>query len=186
MANTRKRSTRTRPTRCDSSGRTSVFLVKARNYVLEETSAPWATHVAVPSKQYAAHLYRRSWQKKKSSIQPRWSRFSGKLWPRPSGERVFGRWFTKGRCVLAALKQPGGWIIQRKQFGALWAAPPETLSTMLDGLPVVFSTLTLAALVSESQLVVLANLKWAPDTSELNGTLTPALHNGLLQSRSHH
>src|SRR3954468_24852214 len=74
MANTRKRSTRTRPTRCDSSGRTSVFLVKARNYVLEETSAPWATHVAVPSKQYAAHLYRRSWQKKKSSIQPRWSR----------------------------------------------------------------------------------------------------------------
>jgi hypothetical protein len=66
----------------------------------------------------------------------------------------------KGRHFLAAIKQPGGWVIERKHFGAL-EKPPQTLTTKLEGLPVVFSTLELAALVAESELMVFANLKWA-------------------------
>jgi len=166
MANTRIGSNVcSQRSKCATSARASVFVLKSRDGMLERTSTPWATHVAVPSEDYAAYLRRRSWRKKNSSIEPRWGKRAAETFLWKSSEPFYLRFRCKH--ILVAIKQPGGWIIERKRFRML-GGPPETLTTKLDGLPVVFSTLELAALVAESKLMAVANLSWATETCEIH------------------
>ena len=143
MAKTRTRSKHTTPDRA------SVILLKPRDGLLESISAPWAANVAVPDNRYAAYLQSRSNQ---------------------NGAPVESRWTITVRkrfyfcidedCWPYLVRQPGGWIVKRDHPDELYT-PSQTLSTILDCLPVVFPRLKLAALVAESpELMKLASLRW--------------------------
>ena len=141
---------------CTDLPRPSIFILKAREGIIGENCVRFATHVAVPSKDYVAYLQRLSRRKNATSIQSRWTM------------NVHKRFYFRQNeeYDLFLVRQPSGWIIERDHYDD---APCETLSTILDGIPVVFPTLKLAALIAKSpDLVALAKLYWRSETQPMS------------------
>src|SRR4029079_18838668 len=106
--------------------------------------------------EYAGYLLSRSRQRTRS-VRPRWTMNLSK--------RYYFQY--TGKYLLLLHRQPGGWIVTREIEAV---TSPETLSTMLDGMPVLFPQLKLAALVAESHLKAIANLHWKAESMFTVGT----------------